>query len=131
MDDGVDAGRLVSLASWGGCGVSRRTGTRLDCPRWADWGRFLPLGSCRHRLGVFDLLGEEFHQVVAACDQVPLTLGLFQAAKEHELALPGMDLTEHWFHDRFAPCINLGTVYRFQFPGHLLTQCGVGRERPV
>ena len=66
--------------------------------------------------------GVQLHQVVAGRDQVPLVGGLLQPAQQHEFALPGVNLTEHRLHDRFAPRINGAAPLRLQLPGHALLQ---------
>jgi len=59
---------------------------------------------------------------VGTGDEVPLVAGVVQPAKEKVFALPGMDLTEHRFNDRFASGVSLLAGLGFQLPGHPLPQ---------
>ena len=62
----------------------------------------------------------EFTDVVACGDQVPLTAGVVQPAKQDVFALQGRDLAEDWFDDGLAPGVVGPACLGAELAGHPL-----------
>src|ERR1700678_4437953 len=85
--------------------------------------RLLPFfGSCEAFLLVSGIAHPiQFQNVVSEAHQGPFALHFGQPSKREPSEPAGLlDLSEHWFHNRFASCINGRPEFGLQLPAHAI-----------
>ena len=73
-------------------------------------------------------VAEEFAEVVAGCEQLPLAAGVVLAAQQDVFALQGGDLAEDWFDDGLAPGVVGLACFGAELAGHRLLERVVLRD---